>query len=247
MSHNKIEIQEGAFIIGDAHYSHQRPELLEFIKAIESKKLQVPQLILMGDVFDALFGGISYTENENAEIVELLKSIANSIEVVFLEGNHDFNLQAVFSNIRIFKINQQPVLCSYKDKKVYLAHGDFNGAFGYKVYTALIRNRFLLFILNFVNNTSNNFILKKLDAYLGVKDDCKEFTGFKPYIEKHLDSSYTCDYFIEGHFHQNRTIQFERFTYINLAAFACNQRYFVVNSLQDKELLEEKTFSKGIR
>ncbi len=247
MSLSQIEIQEGALIFGDAHYSHQRPELLEFIKAIESKKLQVPQLILMGDVFDALFGGISYTQNENAEIVALLKSISNSIEVIFLEGNHDFNLQAVFSNIKIFTINQQPLLCSYRDKKVYLAHGDFNGAFGYRVYTALIRNPTLLFILNIINNTFGNFILKKLDAYLSVKDDCKEFTGFESYIEKHLGSSIVCDYFIEGHFHQNRSIEFKNFTYINLAAFACNQRYFIVNSSKDKELLEEKTFSKGIR
>ncbi len=247
MSHSEVEIKEGAFILGDAHYSRLRPELLEFIKAIESKKLEPPQLILMGDVFDALFGGISYTQSENAQMVELLKNISTSIEVIFLEGNHDFNLQAVFSNVKIYKISQQPLLCDYGDKKVYLAHGDFDGAFGYRVYTAIIRNRPLLFILNIINNLSNNLILKKLDAYLGVKDDCKEFTGFEKYVEKRLVSKYKCDYFIEGHFHQNRSFKFKSFTYVNLGAFACNQRYFVVNSLEDKELLEEKTFSKGIR
>ena len=246
MSHNPIEIKEGAFVISDAHYSHLRPELLDLIKAIHSKKLQPTQLILMGDIFDALFGSIEYTEQENREIIEYLHEISLFIETIYLEGNHDFNLQSIFSNIKIFTINQQPIECSYKDKKIYLAHGDFDGALGYKLYTSLIRNRVILYILNHINNLSNNYILKKLDTYLGIKDDCKEFDGFENYIDKRVGEEYKCDYLIEGHFHQNRSFKLKNFRYINLAAFACNQRYFIVKSLQDKELLEENIFSKGI-
>jgi UDP-2,3-diacylglucosamine hydrolase len=246
MSHSPIEIKEGAFVISDAHYSHLRRELLGFIKAIHSKELQPTQLIFMGDIFDALFGGVKYTQDKNREMIELIQEISLHVEVIYLEGNHDFNLQAIFSNIKIFTIKQQPLLAIYQDKKVYLAHGDFNGAFGYRFYTALIRNRGVLYILNHINNMAGNFILKKLDSYLNIKDDCKEFTGFQNYIEKRVGFKYSCDFFIEGHFHQNRTLKLQNFRYINLAAFACNQRYFIVKSLQDKELLEENIFSKGI-
>jgi UDP-2,3-diacylglucosamine hydrolase len=242
MSHN-LELKDGAFILGDAHYSHKRPELLEFIRAIHSKKLQPTQIIFMGDIFDALFGSITNTVEENQEAIKLIQEISQDIEIIYLEGNHDFNLKKVFKNIKIFTIYNQPVKCSYNDKKVYLAHGDFESNFGYRAYTWFIRNPLILPILNLLNNTFDNFVLKNLDKYLGIKDDCKEFSGFKKYISKRVEGKYDCDYFIEGHFHQNKTIKFNEFIYINLAAFACNQRYFIVNSINDKELLQEKFFS----
>ena len=243
MSHN-IKILEGAFIVSDAHYSSYRPQLLEFIKDIHSKKLRPTQLIFLGDIFDALFGGVSYTQAKNAEAIKLLNEISLEIELVYLEGNHDFNLADVFPNAKVFSISQQPVICTYNNKKVLLAHGDFDGALGYKIYTATIRNKFLLFILNIINNIFGNFVLKNLDKYLNKKEDCKEFEGFREFISSRLEPKYDCDYFIEGHFHQNKMIEYKKFIYINLGVFACNQRYFTVKSSQDIELLQEKFFSK---
>jgi len=242
MSH-KLTLREGACILGDAHYSSTRPELLEFIREIHSKKFQPTQLIFMGDIFDALFGSITNTLKENEEVIRLIEEISQDIEIIYLEGNHDFNLKKVFTNMKIFTIYNQPVEAIYNDKKVYLAHGDFESNFGYRTYTWFIRNPLILPVLNILNNTFNNFVLKNLDKYLGMKDDCTEFTGFREYIAKRLECKFECDYFIEGHFHQNKTLYYNEFIYINLAAFACNQRYFVVNSLDNKELLSEKIFS----
>ncbi|MFK5937776.1 MAG: metallophosphoesterase [Sulfurimonas sp.] len=239
-------MQEGAFVISDAHYSLLRPELFGLIEAIYLKKLKPTQLILMGDIFDSLFGSIKYTYTNNQKIIDMLNKIALDIEVIYLEGNHDFNLKKMFKNMQIFTIKQQPVLCNYKDKKVYLAHGDFDGALGYKIYTYLIRHPLVLFFLRLIDNLSKHSILNYVDNHLGKKDDCSEFVGFKNFIAKRILGKYHCEYFIEGHFHQNKQLDFDEFTYINLAAFACNQRYFIVKSLQDKELLEEKMFSKEI-
>jgi len=176
----------------------------------------------------------------------MLNAIALEIEVIYLEGNHDFNLKKVFNNMKIYTIKQQPLLCSYKDKKVYLAHGDFDAPFGYKLYTYLIRHPFVLFFLKLIDNISNHSILNYVDNHLARKDDCNEFTGFKDFVATRLLKKYSCDYFIEGHYHQNKQISFDKLIYINLAAFACNQRYFIVNSYNDKALLEENIFSKGI-
>ena len=241
-----IKLQEGALIISDAHYSPERAELFLLIADIYLKNLKPTQLILMGDVFDSLFGGIEYTYVNNQKIIDMLNKISLEIEVIYLEGNHDFNLKRVFSNMKIFTIKQQPLLCTYKDKKVYLAHGDFDGAFGYKVYTYLIRHPLVLFFLRVIDNLSKHSILNYVDSHLGKKDDCSEFTDFKNFIAKRILGKYSCDYFIEGHFHQNKQIDFDEFTYINLAAFACNQRYFTVESSKDKELLKENIFSKEI-
>ena len=246
---HKVEIKEGAYIVSDAHYSQEsRPELFAFFEAIVENKLHPKQLILMGDIFDALFGLIPYTYEQNQEMIDLLKKIAQKIEVIYLEGNHDFQLSRVFDTIKIFPIEAQPVLCTYQEKNIYLAHGDFyidsqRSSFGYKLYTSFIRNKYILRVLRIIDNLSGHAILKSVDKHLSIKDDCREFQGFKEFIQKRLANDYACDYFIEGHYHQNKSFKFPNFTYINLGAFACNQRYFIVKSSNEATLLEEKIFS----
>ena len=242
----KIQIKEGAFVVGDAHYSHLRPQFLDFLKAIYTKQLQPTQLILLGDIFDTLFSSVKHTQKINMEAIQLLNTISLSIEVIYLEGNHDFNLKNIFTNSKVFPISKQPLTCEYADKKVLLAHGDFGSELKYRVYTAVIRSPLVLSFLNMIDFVLGHRIINKLDDYLSKKDDCKEFVGFREFIEKKLSDKYSCDYFIEGHFHQNIRFDFEKFTYINLGAFACNQRYFIVKSLQEEELLEENVFSKEI-
>lgn len=245
MSHN-IELKEGGVIISDAHYSSLRPELLSLINDIDQRIVPATQLILMGDIFDALFGEVPYTHRKNQEIISLINKISENIEVIYLEGNHDFNLCELFPLAQVFPIQTQPVLCTYSDKKVYLAHGDFDGEFLYKSYTKLIRNSSILFVLNLFDTLLNHYILKKLDKYLSKKDDCKEFIGFQKFIQNRIEDKYECDYFIEGHFHQNIALKLQGFSYLNLPAFACNQRYFIVKSLQDKQLFEERNSHKEI-
>ena len=243
MSHNSVEIQEGAIIISDAHYSPLRPELLKLIEDIEAQKIETPQLILMGDIFDALFGDVAKTQRVNATMIEHLNAIAKKIEVIYLEGNHDFNLAKIFPDIKIFPLSAQPLQCRYKDKTLYLAHGDFDVGLFYKAYSYTIRNPYVLSFLASLDRLFGYSILKYLDIYLAKKEDCNSFENFETFIQNRELEHYLCDYFIEGHFHQNRTLQRDDFCYINLAAFACNQRYFIVKSLQDKKLLEEKRVS----
>ena len=246
MSHNPIVIKEGALIISDAHYSHLRPELFSLLQDIQSQKIIPTQLIFMGDIFDALFGFIDFTYKQNSEMIGLINEISTTMEVIYLEGNHDFNLKKIFPQAKVFSIKEQPVEAVYKEKKVSLAHGDFGGELFYQIYTSLIRNPFVLFLLKYIDIFSDHAILKKLNVYLSQKDDCKEFKNFKKFIEERLGEEYECDYFIEGHFHQNTQFDTAHFHYINLGAFACNQRYFIVKSTQDTELLEEKKHSGEI-
>lgn len=241
-----IEIKEGAFILSDAHYSHDRPLFLEFLKSIQKKELCPSQLILMGDIFDALFGEIGYTHRKNQKAIDILNKISQEIELIYLEGNHDFNLGKIFPFAKVFPISKQPLRCRFENREVLLSHGDIEGGFGYKIYTFLIRNPFILYLLRVIDSLGKHSILNWLDEYLRQKDDCKEFAHFESFIAKRLGTKYSCNLFIEGHYHQNIGFRLQNFEYINLGAFACNQRYFVVKSSNDIEFLEEKSFSKGI-
>ncbi len=239
MSHN-IKLQDGAIIVSDAHYSPSRPELLDFFKDIKNKKINPPQIILMGDIFDALFGIIKRTYTQNQELIDIINEVSLNIEIIYLEGNHDFNLTTIFADVRVYTIANQPVFCENNDKKIYLAHGDFNGSWGYKIYTALIRNRVMLFILNILNAVFGNFVLNYLDKHLSKKDDCAKIDEFHTIVKNRLENRYECEYFIEGHYHQDRAIKLNNFNYINLAAFACNQRYFIVEFAKEKLLTSKK-------
>jgi UDP-2,3-diacylglucosamine hydrolase len=246
MSHS-FEIKEGAFIVSDAHYSVHRPELKNLLEEIDLGHLHPTQLILMGDIFDTLFAPIPYTLHLNFSMIELLNSIAQKIEVIYLEGNHDFCLEGIFCNVKTIPLSLQPLTCRYKNKKVLLAHGDFSEGLGYKIYTSLIRSRAILTILRFIDILGNHFILKKLDRYLQKKEDCNHFKNFEEYIVARLGRkfSHSCDVFIEGHFHQNRSFLVGDCTYINLPAFACNQRYIIVQSSQEELLLEVITSAES--
>ncbi len=239
MSHN-IELKEGAYIISDAHYSPERPELLNFLKDIKNKKFLPTQIVFMGDIFDALFGSIKRTYAQNQELINIINEISLYLEVVYLEGNHDFNLKNIFPNSKIITIKNQPIACKNKDKKIYLAHGDYDGTTGYKIYTALVRNKTILFILSSLNTVFGNFILNYIDKHLSKKDDCVKIDKFDTIIKNRLENRYQCEYFIEGHYHQNTAIKLNNFRYINLAAFACNQRYFIVEFAKEELLVSKK-------
>ncbi len=249
MSRNAFELKPGALLVADAHYSDKRPELLGFLKAVAAKELPATQLILMGDIFDLLFGGIPVTQQRNAEAVATIRQIASEMEVVYLEGNHDFQLSRVFPQIKVFPLNRQPVACRFGDRNVLLAHGDWGTDLGYRIYTAMIRSRTVLWILNLINSLSSQAIIKWLDNYLDQKEDCSEFNGFEAYIKgriERLDLT-NIDDFIEGHFHQNKGFEAGNCRYFNLGAFACNQRYYEVQSVKDQKLLKEALYGKESR
>jgi UDP-2,3-diacylglucosamine hydrolase len=236
MSPKPLKLLEGAIFLSDAHYSFKHKELYGFLKAVATQKIRTPQLILMGDIFDLLFGGIPYTVERNREAVDLINTLSDNIEIVYLEGNHDFNLAPIFPGVKIFSIKEQPVACEFKGQPVALAHGDFDAPFGYRFYTAIIRNPFLLRFLSLLDTIGRHFIINALDTKLERKNDCHKIDAFESYVARHLSqqdlSRYTL--FIEGHHHQDDAFMIGGCRYVNLPAFACGLGYmcFGANGLE---------------
>ena len=244
MFHSDITLKEGALFIADAHYNRPKSEraLELLLEEIADGQIETPQLFLLGDIFDALFGGVPHTAKENAEVIGLIEKIAKEKEVIYFEGNHDFQLHRFFSkNIKVFPIQRQPVMIKGNQKKICLAHGDFDAPFGYRLYTTLIRNPLVLFFLNIYDSLTNHSLLNFVERHMSVKEQCKEFAWFDEFVKKRFEKDCECDLFVDGHFHQNKRFLLEKCAYVNLGAFACNQRYFVVKFAQDEIIFEEKT------
>ncbi|ADR33230.1 metallophosphoesterase [Sulfuricurvum kujiense DSM 16994] len=238
-------LQEGAILIADAHCAPWRTSFIDFLHALESDKIVTPQLILMGDIFDMLYGPIQRSYRYSTEGIDLLNRLGKKIEIIYLEGNHDFLLTDLFPGITVIRREEQPIVMDYEGKKVALSHGDSSMGWGYELYTALIRNPLLLAFLRMLDTLGGGFIVSWLEEQMKRKSHCRNIDDFERLTEQRLSGfkSGSADVLIEGHFHQNRSIKFPQFDYINVGAFACNERYFTVQSNQNKTLLRECSFS----
>lgn len=239
-------LRVGAILVADAHCAPWRPPFADFLIALEEGRIVTPQLVLMGDIFDLLFGPIPGSVEANRESVDRLNRLAERIEIVYLEGNHDFLLCDVFPGVRVIAREAQPWMARSGGQTVALSHGDRKMGWGYEIYTALIRNRMLLWVLNRLDQIGNGFILRYLERSMKCKNHCKTIEDFEFKTKNRLKQMDMdgIDVWIEGHFHQNRTLEISHCHYINLAAFACNERYFTVQSTENEPLLRENAFRK---
>ncbi len=241
MYHN-LELKEGAILISDIHFNQNRKEFEEFLNLIEIKK--PPQLLLLGDIFDLLVGQIDYTLKINKNIIEKLNKLSYEMEIIYFEGNHDFNLKEIFKNIKIISLKNQPTLFKFKKFKLIFSHGDINIGFNYKVFSKIIRNRYILVVLNFVNGKLlKDKISKNIFNWLEKKSICKKFFNFEQFIFKRLSSFENLsniDFLVEAHFHQGIEFKYKNLVYINMPSFACEKSFFII-----KSTLESFSFFKA--
>ncbi|MDD2828503.1 MAG: UDP-2,3-diacylglucosamine hydrolase [Sulfuricurvum sp.] len=242
-------LQEGAILIADSHAAPWRTQFIDFLHALDLGEIQTPQLILMGDNFDLLFGPIPSTHTLNEEGLNLLNRLSQKIEIWYFEGNHDFRLTSLFPHIRVIPLKRQPFFVEFQGKQIALLHGDIIVPLGYRIYTALIRNSSILALLNLIDTLLGGVIIHWLCEQMQRKRHCKKIENFEHIAQRFEGEMWLeeCDMIIEGHYHQNRQFHFEKYNYINLGAFACNERIYVVKSSQSQINLEEVIFQKEPR
>jgi UDP-2,3-diacylglucosamine hydrolase len=246
MSRDAYEILPGALLISDAHYGAKRPELLALLRAVDDGTLAVPQLILLGDIFDLLFGQIPVTHAMNADAVALLQRISCRLPVLYLEGNHDYNLASLFPDAVTVPLSRQPYACRCGTAALQLAHGDFNQPAKYRLYTALIRNGAVLKLLRLINRLAGNGIITALERSLARKDHCRAMPAFEGFVRRHLSSLNLTgvDVFIEGHYHQGKAFDIGGVRYFNPSAFACNLHYAIVRYDRNGFSLHEQAWEQ---
>jgi len=216
-----IEIKENAIFIADSHYPHHGDAFLKLLKKLESQEIQTSQLFLMGDNFDLLFGHNDYIQTFAEEVITLLQKLSETIEMHYFEGNHDFCLKDIFTNMNVYSRDEQPIIFKLSDKKVAISHGDkYVTGFGYDLYCKILRNKTTLNLLKPFEKSIIDDRMKKLSQ----KDICHTFNGFEKRVEAILQNYTDVDLVIEGHFHQSKVIG----KYISLPSQACQNMVAVL-------------------
>jgi UDP-2,3-diacylglucosamine hydrolase len=207
-------IKEQALFIADSHYPHHGDAFLTLLKRIESGEVQTPQLFLMGDNFDLLFGYNEYIQSFSKEAITLLQSLSKKLEIHYFEGNHDFCLAEVFPDIEVYSREEQPITFELHEKKVAISHGDkYATGLGYDLYCKILRNKKTLTFLKPLEKAIIDHRMKKLSQ----KHICFNFVGFEKRVDEILEYYSEADLVIEGHFHQCKTVG----KYVSLPSLAC--------------------------
>ncbi|WP_368031340.1 metallophosphoesterase [Arcobacter sp. s6] len=223
-----LSIKQGAIFVADSHYNQKNKQFLLFLKKLENKEIKTTQLFLMGDMIDFISGESKYFIKQNNEILELLNKLSKELEIIYLEGNHDYNLKTLFSNINVIKRENQPLLGKLNNKTVSISHGDNFINWKYDLYCKFIRNSIFLQFMNFID--INFFISKKIEASLVKKNICHKINNFKKLVEKRLEN-YNTDIVIEGHYHQGETFYIKEKKYINIPSLCCQEQYIIIKNL----------------
>lgn len=216
-----VEMREGAIFIADSHYPHHGDNFLALLKKIESRQIQTSQLFLMGDNFDLLFGYNDYIQTFSKEAIDLLHKLSEILDIHYFEGNHDFCLENIFTNMNVYSRSNQPKVFLLDDKQVALSHGDkYATGLGYNLYSKLLRNKTMLTLLKPFEKRIINERMKKLSH----KHICHAYHGFEDKVASILSHYEDADLVIEGHFHQSKIIG----KYISLPSLACQGQVAVV-------------------
>ncbi|HEC1754770.1 TPA: metallophosphoesterase [Campylobacter lari] len=224
----KIIIKENAIFIADAHENENRRGFWDFLQALKDKKIQTPQLFLMGDIFDLLIYEVKATHDFAKAYVDLLEELAGEIEIIYLEGNHDFNLAKFFKKVKVVNIKQQPLPCEFQDKTlVKLAHGDIFLKPFLQFFLKSLRNHYLLIFLNFLNVVSKEKITRKILKNQHKKQLIRKIPHFVTLMKERI-KHYDVKFIIEGHYHQDVFLEFESIKYLNLPTFAYKESFFIV-------------------
>ena len=224
-----LQIKDEAIFVADSHFNQKNQELLQLLKKIENKQINISQLFLMGDIFDFISGESRYFVQQNSVVINLLNKLSQKLEIIYLEGNHDYNLKTLFPNINVIKRENQPLLAKFEQKTVSISHGDNFINWKYDLYCKFIRNNIFLKFMNFID--INFFISKKIENALLNKNICHKINNFEHIVEKRLHN-YSTNIVIEGHYHQGNRYFFDNKEYINIPSLCCQKKYTRIKELE---------------
>ena len=220
-----LKIEKRAIFVADSHYNEKKPEFLIFLKKLLNKEINTTQLFLMGDMFDFISSESKYFVKRNQELIDIINNLSQKMQIVYLEGNHDYNMQELIPNVKVYKRENQPLKAQYEDKSIMLAHGDIYTPWHYNLYCKIIRNHKLLVFLNLID--FNNFISKKIYYGLLGKNICSKMKNFEEFAKKRINN-YRSDIIIEGHFHQGKSFKEKNQLYVNIPSLYCEKKYFIL-------------------
>ena len=212
-------------VIADIHldFSDSREKfIIEFFRKIACK---YNKIIILGDFFEFWVGlkNVLFFEYFNV-LAELKKLRDKGIEIIFIEGNHDFNMGDFFAETLKIQVCEEYYSMNVNSKKFLFLHGDTIN---------LKEDRFYSFLRLFLRSKFVKFLINNIPAYMILKIAKKFSSTSRKYLYKDfdlkrvIDNYEKCadfDFIISGHYHLNFNYKnfyilgdwFDKFNYIEI-------------------------------
>jgi UDP-2,3-diacylglucosamine hydrolase len=149
--------------VSDAHFSGKEPETMEaFLRFLNSEKKRMSHLVILGDLFEFLFGFKENPSSEKpfpfADYLPILKGLQHlyreGIRIKYFEGNHDFFLRSFFSEKFGMEVEVYPGESEERlgDRRAFISHGDLSNPklWKYRIFRRLIKNRWTYGLIEMV-------------------------------------------------------------------------------------------------
>lgn len=214
-----LEIKQDAIFIADSHTqccSQNRRDSLIFV--LEKMLDSVPsQIFLMGDISNILVGNLKSSIKSNKTLLNAIDLLSKKAQIIYFEGNHDFNLENLLPSVIKIPRKNQPLLATFGDKTALIAHGDIFLDKKYEIYIKILSakvsakilnamdlatfGRFYSFIEKKVQNKKIRLLQDEGAIYALIK---RRIQSYENYILRH---NLRVDFVIEGHFHLGKIVQ----------------------------------------
>jgi len=147
-----------------------------FIAFLETEKDRVAHLVILGDLFEFLFGfkktpqaaSSPFVFNEYLPVLKQLQRLSErGICMTYMEGNHDFRLKSFFQEHFEMEVEVHPREADKRlgDKRVYLAHGDLSNPkqWKYRALRRILKNPVTYGLIDLVGPSSARRVAEKLN------------------------------------------------------------------------------------
>lgn len=235
-----LKLNPDAIFIADSHFNPLNArELLDYLNHLQATPPS--QLFLMGDIAQILLGNLKSSLKSNYELLIALDHLEKTgVQIIWLEGNHDFFLSAIKKSNLLQKTqfiprNKQPISVKYQDKIYLLAHGDKFLNLTYELYIKALTH--IPKLLEFIDYLSAGEVYLEIEKKLNDKPITRHCFHFFEFASKRIEAyrqlQIPFDGIIEGHFHIGKKLQIHGINYLALPAF-----YFTHKGISIKTLID---------
>lgn len=141
------------FITSDLHItSPSEPKYQALVALLAEQTGQASTVILAGDIFDLFLGNHAFFRAKYAGFLLAGKKFLEAGgEIIFVEGNHDFDLQGLWDHPRA-RIAADALAYQNQDLKLFIDHGDLVNSrdYGYRILRFCLRGLATIHLFRFL-------------------------------------------------------------------------------------------------
>lgn len=221
-----------AVFFSDAHLTDDNPTLTSTtMRIMRDASADADIVIFLGDLFEFYHGFGNYVYPFYAEAIDLLRELALTKVVYFIEGNHEFGMGLFFESHTGVRCVEN-LSINLDGLKVFVSHGDEMGS---PMLRTILRSRFIYAIMNLLGPERTWKVAMKCRPLLSKSHksfNTKTFNRFRGYGKKKLAEGY--DAVIMAHSHmadiQEHRLNGKTGTYLNTGDLITSSSYGVYTS-----------------